>query len=305
MRGLPPSDASGARGVRALASRGRPAAVAGPSGLTRRGHPAHCHPCLRLHPRLPHTSRHRRVPGGGSRRATGDAPRPIGRGTDAIRRHTAGAWLDARPPRTARLLAQAALLEGLRPFAHWNPPYLDVDYPVDRELRLEGRGLMLVPSYFCWRRPMALADPGLDPVLVYPVKKQPLELARAGEERGQCELSDRRPARGRTRRQQERREARRAHGDVTRPQPAGRHGDDTSKRIEGIAARAGAWHCFAIVERPGESHGACRQGRADRTVGTGLVLRPGCGVGTGAARDDQGALAGISRQAPTDDQWGK
>lgn len=40
-----------------------------------------------------------------------------------------------------------------------------------------------MPSYFCWRRPTALADPGLDPVLVYPVMKQPLDIARAGEER--------------------------------------------------------------------------------------------------------------------------
>ncbi|WP_294012880.1 helix-turn-helix domain-containing protein [Streptomyces sp.] len=68
-------------------------------------------------------------------------------------------------------------------FARWNPPYLEVDYPVDRELRLEGRGLTLVPSYFCWRRPTALADPDLDPVLVYPVMKQPLDIAKAGEER--------------------------------------------------------------------------------------------------------------------------
>ncbi|MGC0335396.1 hypothetical protein [Streptomyces sp. SLBN-8D4] len=155
----------------------------------------------------------------------------------------------------------AALLEGLHPFARWNPPYLDVDYPVDRELRLEGRGLMLVPSYFCWRRPTALADPELDPVLVYPVMKQPLEIARAGEKRldrllgrtrsavlvdvagHSTRTTERRAARGRTRRQQERREARRAHGDVTRSQPAGRHGDDVSKRVENIAARAGAWHC--------------------------------------------------------------
>jgi DNA-binding transcriptional ArsR family regulator len=77
----------------------------------------------------------------------------------------------------------AALLESLRPFARWNPPYLEVDYPADRELRLEGRGLTLVPSYFCWRRPTALADPGLDPVLVYPIAKQPLDIVRAGEER--------------------------------------------------------------------------------------------------------------------------
>ncbi|MDX3520549.1 helix-turn-helix domain-containing protein [Streptomyces scabiei] len=75
-----------------------------------------------------------------------------------------------------------ALLAGLHPYARWNPPYLDVDYPVERELRLEGRGLTLVPSYFCWRRPTALADPGLDPVLVYPVAKQPLDRALTGEE---------------------------------------------------------------------------------------------------------------------------
>ncbi|WLW58189.1 helix-turn-helix domain-containing protein [Streptomyces sp. YU58] len=75
-----------------------------------------------------------------------------------------------------------ALLTGLHPFARWNPPYLDVDYPVERELRLEGRGLTLVPSYFCWRRPTALADPGLDPVLVYPVAKRPFDSALTGEE---------------------------------------------------------------------------------------------------------------------------
>ncbi|MEU6349772.1 winged helix-turn-helix domain-containing protein [Streptomyces sp. NPDC047072] len=87
--------------------------------------------------------------------------------------------------RTRTLLdgGTAALLDGLRPFARWNPPYLDVDYPVDRELRLEGRGLVLVPSYFCWRRPTALADPDLDPVLVYPVEKRPLEIVRAGGQR--------------------------------------------------------------------------------------------------------------------------
>lgn len=75
-----------------------------------------------------------------------------------------------------------ALLAGLHPFARWNPPYLDVDYPVERELRLEGRGLTLVPSYFCWRRPTALADPGLDPVLVYPVAKRPFDNVLTGEE---------------------------------------------------------------------------------------------------------------------------
>ncbi|MFD5759833.1 transcriptional regulator, partial [Streptomyces sp. NPDC127044] len=70
-----------------------------------------------------------------------------------------------------------ALLESLRPVARWSAPVLEVDYPVQRDLYLEGRGLLLVPSYFCWRRPTALADPGLDPVLVYPVANTPLSLA--------------------------------------------------------------------------------------------------------------------------------
>ncbi|WP_406165147.1 ArsR/SmtB family transcription factor [Streptomyces sp. NBC_00996] len=70
-----------------------------------------------------------------------------------------------------------ALLDGLRPLARWRPPVLEVDYPTERDLYLEGRGLLLVPSFFCWRRPTALADPGLDPVLVYPVRKAPLAVA--------------------------------------------------------------------------------------------------------------------------------
>jgi DNA-binding transcriptional ArsR family regulator len=67
------------------------------------------------------------------------------------------------------------LLQSLQPFARWNAPTLEVDYPVHRDLWLEGRGLRLVPSYFCWRRPTALADPALGPVLVYPVAARPLE----------------------------------------------------------------------------------------------------------------------------------
>lgn len=63
------------------------------------------------------------------------------------------------------------LLETFRPMITWRAPVMEVDYPVDRDLRLEGRGLLLVPSYFCWRRPIALVDETLPPVLVYPVDK--------------------------------------------------------------------------------------------------------------------------------------
>lgn len=76
----------------------------------------------------------------------------------------------------------SALLDSLRPHARWQAPVLQVDYPVDRDLHLEGRGLLLVPSYFCWRRPTALADPTLGPVLVYPVAKHPLEVVRASQD---------------------------------------------------------------------------------------------------------------------------
>ncbi|MFG2135575.1 hypothetical protein [Streptomyces sp. NPDC048650] len=61
-----------------------------------------------------------------------------------------------------------ALLRTFGPTMRWRSPVLEVDYPVERELRLEGRGLVFVPSYFCRDDPVALADDALRPVLVYP-----------------------------------------------------------------------------------------------------------------------------------------
>ncbi len=61
------------------------------------------------------------------------------------------------------------LLRSLRPAARWEPPVLHVRCPVDRDLYLRGRGLHLVPSWFCWRTAVAPADPDLPPVLVHPV----------------------------------------------------------------------------------------------------------------------------------------
>ncbi len=69
------------------------------------------------------------------------------------------------------------LFNSLAPFAQWRDPVLEVDYPVDRDVFLNGRGLLLVPSFFCWRRPTAPADPALPPVLVYPVAKRSWDLA--------------------------------------------------------------------------------------------------------------------------------
>ncbi|GAA1504908.1 winged helix-turn-helix domain-containing protein [Sphaerisporangium rubeum] len=64
------------------------------------------------------------------------------------------------------------LLAGLRPLMRWVPPVLEVNYDVDRDLRLGGRGLRLVPSYFCQRVPISLADPVLPPVLIYPIERR-------------------------------------------------------------------------------------------------------------------------------------
>ena len=65
-----------------------------------------------------------------------------------------------------------ALLAGLRPHLHWRPGELTVlNYPSSRELHLDGRGLLLVPSFFCAGTPVALFDPELPPVLVYPVDR--------------------------------------------------------------------------------------------------------------------------------------
>ncbi|HVX44845.1 MAG TPA: winged helix-turn-helix domain-containing protein [Mycobacteriales bacterium] len=50
----------------------------------------------------------------------------------------------------------------------WSRPVLRADYPADRDLYLNGRGITLIPSYFCYGRPVTLIDPQLPPVLVYP-----------------------------------------------------------------------------------------------------------------------------------------
>ncbi|MDI3386077.1 winged helix-turn-helix domain-containing protein [Streptomyces sp. B-S-A8] len=62
------------------------------------------------------------------------------------------------------------LLGTLSPTMRWAWPVLSADYPVDRDLRLGGRGITLVPSFFCVA-PVTLIDPELPPVLVYPARE--------------------------------------------------------------------------------------------------------------------------------------
>lgn len=60
------------------------------------------------------------------------------------------------------------LLAGLRPMASYSDGELRVPGHPDQVIHLDGRGLTLVPSFFCVRHPVTLFDEGLPPVLIYP-----------------------------------------------------------------------------------------------------------------------------------------
>lgn len=65
------------------------------------------------------------------------------------------------------------MLASLRPMMSWSAGELRVPTHRDQELHLNGRGLLLVPSYFCVGGPLTLFDPDLPPVLIYPVRPGP------------------------------------------------------------------------------------------------------------------------------------
>jgi hypothetical protein len=73
-----------------------------------------------------------------------------------------------------------AMLNALPAPLRWEAPTLVTDYPALRtdeiDLHLDGRGLVLIPSYFCWREPVTLIDSDLPPVLVYPVERRDVEV---------------------------------------------------------------------------------------------------------------------------------
>jgi DNA-binding transcriptional ArsR family regulator len=72
-----------------------------------------------------------------------------------------------------------SLLGRLHPSVRWEASVLHVDGFPDQDLQLDGRGLKLQPSVFCWQTPTKLHDPLLPPVLVYPVQYAPGSLHRA------------------------------------------------------------------------------------------------------------------------------
>ncbi|MEV0390481.1 hypothetical protein [Nonomuraea sp. NPDC050643] len=67
------------------------------------------------------------------------------------------------------------LLATLHPGVRWTAPVLEVPYPVNYDLHLDGRGLTLIPSVFCWPNPITLRVQDGAPILVYPVERSPAE----------------------------------------------------------------------------------------------------------------------------------
>ncbi|GAA2101602.1 winged helix-turn-helix domain-containing protein [Streptomyces albiaxialis] len=138
-------------------------------------------PRPRLRADLSRVAASRRLPGWTSALADGDgaALRRLGEVLGAYHRQVLApfwprvrAHIDAdRALRAHGLLdgAVEGLLAGLGPRFRWRPPVLEADYPVEHDLRLNGRGLLLQPSFFCWPTPITLADGALPPVLVYPI----------------------------------------------------------------------------------------------------------------------------------------
>ncbi|NBH07724.1 winged helix-turn-helix domain-containing protein [Amycolatopsis sp. SID8362] len=61
------------------------------------------------------------------------------------------------------------LLSTLHPDATWTPPVLQVRFPLDQDLHLNGRGLQVVPTFFGHGMPTTYKDPGMPPVLVHSI----------------------------------------------------------------------------------------------------------------------------------------
>ncbi|NUT35743.1 MAG: winged helix-turn-helix transcriptional regulator [Hamadaea sp.] len=139
-------------------------------------------PPERLRADLARMSAQRPLPGWARRLADGDRPSLQALGAamrdyfDAVLASSWGrisaqvAGERARGARTMTDRGVDRLLTTLHPQVRWEAPVLRVAYPDDRDLHLDGRGLVLVPSFFCWGRPVTLRAADRPPVLVYPIE---------------------------------------------------------------------------------------------------------------------------------------
>lgn len=111
------------------------------------------------------------------------SPRALATVTQAVRdwhkaaivpmsQHLRSRTEEARLSAARTLLAEGldAMLSRLHPTVSWKAPVLELACPDhDIDIHLEGRGLRLVPSLFCGREAAINLDPGLPPVVFYPV----------------------------------------------------------------------------------------------------------------------------------------
>jgi len=63
------------------------------------------------------------------------------------------------------------LLSSYEPLMRWRYPVLELpSHPSARDVHLQGRGVRLIPSYFCRTHPLTVYDGSLPQVVVYPVR---------------------------------------------------------------------------------------------------------------------------------------
>lgn len=83
------------------------------------------------------------------------------------------AFLEGDLAHRARRLAEdgpAALFAGLHPAVAWADGHLDVTSAREATIRLDGRGLLLMPSAFTWAGPATIDLPPWQPTLIYPAR---------------------------------------------------------------------------------------------------------------------------------------
>jgi hypothetical protein len=93
----------------------------------------------------------------------------------AARWPSADGSVEADRARRLRSFAEGGcvgMLAGFRPLLRWDPPMLTADGPGRHDLRLAGRGLLLVPVFSCGGTSIAVDDPDSGPVLMYPVDRE-------------------------------------------------------------------------------------------------------------------------------------
>ncbi|MDO0935743.1 helix-turn-helix domain-containing protein [Streptomyces sp. DG2A-72] len=153
-------------------------------------------PRRRLRQEFAQLYQERRMPSGARQLAEGEAGmlRRLGA---AVRRYHAVAVApykavisrSVEADRAARAEAALAagaegLLTGYQPELVWRDGRIECGYPIDRGMELGGRPLTLVPSFFCTRWPITVADSELPPVLVYPLPLAPGWLTEGQDESG-------------------------------------------------------------------------------------------------------------------------